>query len=326
MVISCLGLAIRLPGHDYYPFGMLMPGRSFSYENYGFGYNTQEKVDEISGAGNHTTALYWEYDTRLGRRWNQDPKPNPSISNYATLANNPIWFSDPLGDTIRWKDNKGRTLMLLDNGKKDMITQGTKDIYSKGIQWFEPEAKNFMKAIYTNPEIGTMDGIKHLSWDDITNYADNHKSLLGYAWNGAFNDWKAHKEGADGNYLVTVGGRAYWGDAIGQIPFAINQMRSNLQSGQDMNGAIKSTIESGKRFGGGLFGSADNSNSYDNFMVMRGALFASQRFTVLKVPKVEYIEHGMKVNTFGIHLKIKPAYSNLLGNPIDKKTATQYGF
>ena len=89
-----------LSANNYYPFGMLMPGRSFQLGNYRYGYNTQEKTDEIAGAGNHTAAEFWEYDTRLGRRWNQDPKPNPSISNYACFANNPIWFSDLKGDTI----------------------------------------------------------------------------------------------------------------------------------------------------------------------------------------------------------------------------------
>lgn len=69
-------------------------------ETYRFGFNGQEKVDEIAGEGNHNTAKFWEYDTRTGRRWNQDPKPNFSISNYAAFANNPIWFSDALGDTI----------------------------------------------------------------------------------------------------------------------------------------------------------------------------------------------------------------------------------
>jgi hypothetical protein len=65
-----------------------------------YGFQTQEKSDEIAGAGNHYTAQFWEYDSRLGRRWNLDPKPNPSISNYATFANNPIWFSDVRGDTV----------------------------------------------------------------------------------------------------------------------------------------------------------------------------------------------------------------------------------
>ncbi|HQH17914.1 MAG TPA: M91 family zinc metallopeptidase [Bacteroidales bacterium] len=86
---------------DYYAFGMLMPGRNFSSDNYKFGFNGQEKDDEISGSGNIYTAEYWEYDSRLGRRWNCDPKPNASISDYACFANNPIWFNDPLGDTVK---------------------------------------------------------------------------------------------------------------------------------------------------------------------------------------------------------------------------------
>jgi RHS repeat-associated protein len=87
---------------EYYPFGMTMPGRNFSSNEFRYGFNGMEKDDEISGTGNNYTAEFWQYDSRLGRRWNQDPKPNPSISNYATFANNPILFADPLGDTIRF--------------------------------------------------------------------------------------------------------------------------------------------------------------------------------------------------------------------------------
>jgi hypothetical protein len=93
-----------LDAQDYYPFGMMMPGRKFSAnivygganapQRYRYGFNSHEKSDEIAGEGNHTTAFFGEYDTRLGRRWNQDPKPNPSISNYAVFANNPIWYND----------------------------------------------------------------------------------------------------------------------------------------------------------------------------------------------------------------------------------------
>jgi hypothetical protein len=66
-------------------------------DGYRYGYNSQEKVDEIAGAGNHTTAEFWEYDTRLGRRWNRDPEPTFGISEYAAFNNNPILFADPDG-------------------------------------------------------------------------------------------------------------------------------------------------------------------------------------------------------------------------------------
>ena len=67
-------------------------------DNYRFGFNTQEKVNEINGIGNHNTALFWEYDTRTGRRWNLDPKAQIRISDYAVNQNNPIPIADPLGD------------------------------------------------------------------------------------------------------------------------------------------------------------------------------------------------------------------------------------
>ncbi len=78
---------------------MSMPGRNFSTgSQYRYGFNGQEKTDEISGIGNHNTAEHWEYDTRLGRRWNLDPVYKHSLSNYLVLGNNPILYQDPLGD------------------------------------------------------------------------------------------------------------------------------------------------------------------------------------------------------------------------------------
>jgi hypothetical protein len=63
-----------------------------------FTFNGQERTDEIAGTGNHTTALFWEYDTRLGRRWNVDPVVKQSLSGYSAFANNPIFLKDHNGD------------------------------------------------------------------------------------------------------------------------------------------------------------------------------------------------------------------------------------
>jgi hypothetical protein len=59
--------------------------------------NGQEKDDEVYGAGNLSSAQFWEYDTRLGKRWNTDPIVKPWESHYATFGNNPIYYSDPYG-------------------------------------------------------------------------------------------------------------------------------------------------------------------------------------------------------------------------------------
>jgi RHS repeat-associated protein len=65
--------------------------------SYRYGFNGQEKSDEIKGEGNLYSAEYWEYDSRTGRRWNLDPVPNEGISDYATFGNNPISNVDPNG-------------------------------------------------------------------------------------------------------------------------------------------------------------------------------------------------------------------------------------
>jgi hypothetical protein len=76
----------------------MMPNRNFSAEpGYRYGFNGHEKSDEIKGEGNSYTADYWEFDPRLGKRWNTDPIDRIWESPYAVFINNPILFSDPDG-------------------------------------------------------------------------------------------------------------------------------------------------------------------------------------------------------------------------------------
>ncbi len=82
---------------------------------YSFGFNGQERDNEISGAGNIYTAEFWEYDARLGRRFNIDPVVKHWESGYATFSNNPIFFADPTGESAEdpqktYKVEKGNTL------------------------------------------------------------------------------------------------------------------------------------------------------------------------------------------------------------------------
>jgi RHS repeat-associated protein len=86
---------------DYYPFGMMMLGRKYTAtttSKYRYSINGQEKETELNE--NITTAMYWEYDSRIGRRWNRDPKPVTGISPYACFLNNPIIFVDIKGDSV----------------------------------------------------------------------------------------------------------------------------------------------------------------------------------------------------------------------------------
>src|SRR5690554_3291099 len=66
---------------------------------YRYGFGGQEKDNEIYGTGNSYTAEFWQYDPRLGRRWNIDPMSfkYPWQSPYVAFNNNPIFYNDPLG-------------------------------------------------------------------------------------------------------------------------------------------------------------------------------------------------------------------------------------
>ena len=74
---------------------------------YRYGFNGQEKSTEINGSENLYTAEFWEYDSRIGRRWNRDPVKRPWQSDYACLSNNPILRADPKGDDDYTIDKQG---------------------------------------------------------------------------------------------------------------------------------------------------------------------------------------------------------------------------
>jgi hypothetical protein len=78
-----------------------MPGRKYiqGSSNYRFGYQGNEKDDEIKGSGNHLSFNDFGYDPRTGRRWTVDAHSfkYPSISPYVFCNDNPIIYNDPDG-------------------------------------------------------------------------------------------------------------------------------------------------------------------------------------------------------------------------------------
>ena len=80
---------------DYYSFGMQQPGRTVSASGYRYDFNGKEKETELNE--NITTAQFWEYDSRIGRRWNMDPVVDRSTSPFSAMRNSPIFHADPSG-------------------------------------------------------------------------------------------------------------------------------------------------------------------------------------------------------------------------------------
>ena len=85
----------------YYPFGMVMAGISSkaagkSENKYKFNGIEQNNDFEI----NMYDAQFRNLDPQIGRFWQSDPKPTDELSVYSAMNNNPLRYSDPLGDTI----------------------------------------------------------------------------------------------------------------------------------------------------------------------------------------------------------------------------------
>lgn len=86
------------PTTHYFIDNVKVQGPGYLKDSYRFGFNGQEKDDEVYGAtGSSYTAEFWQYDTRIARRWNPDPIVKHHESRYAAFANSPIWIIDQFG-------------------------------------------------------------------------------------------------------------------------------------------------------------------------------------------------------------------------------------
>lgn len=127
--------------------------------NYKYGFNTQERENEIYGEGNSFSAEFWQYDGRLCRRWNVDPKPNTSFTNYGCFSNNPIWFVDLSGDTIKFANDASQDFKKRIN---EYITKlKTTEEGKKVLTRLETSTK-----IYTISEVSEIIDSKFISTQD----------------------------------------------------------------------------------------------------------------------------------------------------------------
>src|SRR5690554_4425411 len=131
-------------------FDTLVVAKTLGGTGYRYGFGGQEKDNEIYGTGNSYTAEFWQYDPRLGRRWNIDPMSfkYPWQSPYVAFNNNPIFYNDPLG--LEGEDpQEGDDDKIYDQGTTEEIS-----VYGKrktSVEKLPPialEKPGFFKRVY----------------------------------------------------------------------------------------------------------------------------------------------------------------------------------
>ena len=138
--------SVVVSASDYYPFGMAMKERSFSNEEYRFGFNTQEKSTEI---GEDTyTAEFWQYDSKIARRWNVDPVVKPYESSYLAFGGNPIYYVDVNGDNASTHTDKdGNVIAVYDDGDNGVYRHDDISVEAKTPEGIDKAAKKLEQKI-----------------------------------------------------------------------------------------------------------------------------------------------------------------------------------
>ncbi|MBK7110613.1 MAG: hypothetical protein IPH61_16255 [Bacteroidetes bacterium] len=165
-----LGYITFLGVLPHYPFGMLMPGRQWSSgSEYRFGFGGQEQVDKVYGNGNSYTAEFWQYDPRLGRRWNLDPVPFSWQSSYSTFNNNPILYNDPFG--LYGSEKRAERAARRYSRNHDLAE--TPDVYQVAKEW------GFNTIPKEGPGAEWHDGVNRKAYDNATPFQVGQEWLTG---------------------------------------------------------------------------------------------------------------------------------------------------
>ena len=145
---------VIVSAHDYYPFGSLMPGRSWNLGDsisYRFGFNGKENDNEVKGEENQQDYGMRVYDPRIGKFLSVDPitAKYPELTPYQFASNRPIqgidldglevYFNNS-GEFIKYGNDVSKTapVILLSNDK-EIATNLTNQQLKNRVYWFSGE-------------------------------------------------------------------------------------------------------------------------------------------------------------------------------------------
>lgn len=216
---------------DYYAFGAPMPGRTLN-NGYRYGFNGQEKDDEISGNGNELAFKFREYDARLGRFFTIDPLTDkfPYWTPYQFAGNTPIEARE-LEGLETWHTTTGSTETDISGTDMKRSSSGPLEpgnaidmgyaSYTVG-QTYNPSEKGSLKSSEQNANfIKSEEGLR-------LNMYDNDGGKQGYSYQFLQTDPKDPKKKTTetgtaccGNVTIGYGHLIHYGPLVPSV--AINK-------------------------------------------------------------------------------------------------------
>lgn len=153
---------------DYYPFGQLLPNRHASSDSYRYGFQGQEKDDEIKGEGNSINFTFRMHDPRVGRFFAIDPltKKYPFYSPYSFSGNRVIDSRELEGlEPHVLFDNLGDAAL---NFGQEYNGYSIRNDVEVGTQFYKVTDKDgIIRYAYTTPVYGSSDSVDLLKSDDF---------------------------------------------------------------------------------------------------------------------------------------------------------------
>lgn len=242
--------------NDYYPFGMLMPGRN-SDSSYRFGFNGKENLNDVKGEGKLQDFGARIYDGRLGRWMAVDPlhAEYADLSSYNFAGNSPLIFYDSDGkkfinpytnQVATAKTNVSNSQLVYDELKKNNPTftskqlkkslESTKLISSiKELQLLQAKEKEVETYLYTlkvtnKGEYDYFDGLtdKFNKSIDITVILSEENTSGTNV--GKVSGFATISEGADGKIPTSDGFKIeLYESALGRTELPSTELRSPMK-------------------------------------------------------------------------------------------------
>ncbi|OJV51233.1 MAG: hypothetical protein BGO31_07930 [Bacteroidetes bacterium 43-16] len=249
---------------DYYPFGMEMPGRTFSSENSRFGFNGQEKDNEVKGNGSSINYQARIYDTRLSRFLSVDPLTAhfPWYTPYQFAGNTPIQAIDLDGaEEYHYTRIKkgGKTTSLKLTHTKDLYEWVWAPNWDKKTLWTKVKNKSQSYVVHQMQErvISSDGGLKYFNEDESVEFNSYDKALKSTDADFAntFEDWvNRFVQGSVNVRDEARQGRIY-GAKLVDLRAAMNRVAGRVSSIRDRNSGS---------FRAYFFGSRNNGTNRSN--------------------------------------------------------------